>query len=126
MGAASNKILKMIINRLTIVPSLEVDGIYVAEKDISIPSIILDALESRQSKYNDLNDFILHFILIGHEFLDNRDDKDIKEWFIESMESVDVKSALLTIYSMCSRDPRTNKIFVEEGRKPVAGHDISL
>ena len=69
---------------------------------------------------------LLHFILIGHEFLDDRDDEDIKEWFIESMESVGVESALLTIYSMCSRDPRTNKIFVKEGRKPDMDHDIFL
>ena len=111
MGAASGKILKMIINRLTIVPSVEVDGIFVAETDCSIPSIALDALKSRQSRYNDLNDFILHFILIGHEFLDKRDDEYIKEGFIESFQSVGVKSALLIIYSMCRREIITHKDF---------------
>ena len=64
MGAASEKILKMIINRLTIVPCLEIDGIHVAERDVSIPSVAINALKSRQSQYDDLNDFILHFCTI--------------------------------------------------------------
>ena len=111
MGASSDKILRMIINRLTIVPCVEIAGIYDAVRDVSIPSIALSALKSRQSLHDDLNDFILHFILIGHEFLDKRDDEYIKEGFIESFQSVGVKSALLTIYSMCRREIITHKDF---------------
>ena len=119
MGAASEKILKMIINRLTIVPCLEIDGIHVAERDVSIPSVAINALKSRQSQYDDLNDFILHFILIGHEFFDDTDDKYITKFFIESIKSVGVEGALLTIYSMCSRDPQTNKTFEKVDRERI-------
>ena len=106
-----NKILNMVLNRLTILPCLEVAGIFDAKDEDSITSTVLNALNSQQATYGDLDDFILHFILIGYEFYDRRDDDRLHDNFILGLKSFGVEKALLTIYSMCRREIISHKDF---------------
>ena len=107
-----DKILKTVLNRITIIPHLEVAGIFETEgKEDAIAHVVSSALKSRQSKYGDIHDIMVHFILIGYEFYDHRDDDPIGEYIIQGYKSVDLESALLTIFAMQRREIITHRAF---------------
>ena len=91
-----DKILKTVLNRITITPRLEVAGIFETEgKEDAIALVISNALKSRESKYGDIHSSIVHFILIGYEFYDKRDDDPIAEFIIQGFKSADVEFVFL-------------------------------
>lgn len=98
------KIIKTVMNRLTIVPHLEVAGVFEALSEKTIAITVSDALKLGQSKFGDIHDYIVHFILVGKEFYDRRDDDPIQKHIIEGYTSAGIESALLTIYAMCRRE----------------------
>ena len=97
------------MNRITIIPHLEIAGIFEAKAENAIATTVTEALQNRHSKYNDIHDSILHFILIGHEFYDERDDAPIEHNVIQGFELAGVKSALLTIFAMSRREIITHR-----------------
>ena len=101
--------MRTVMNRITIIPHLEIAGIFEAKAENAIATTVTEALQNRHSKYNDIHDSILHFILIGHEFYDERDDAPIEHNVIQGFELAGVKSALLTIFAMSRREIITHR-----------------
>ena len=107
-----DKILKTVLNRITIIPHLEVAGIFETDGiEDAISHVVSNALKLRQSKYGDIHNNILHFILIGYEFYDELDDDPIEEYIIQGFKSAGVQSALLTIFAMQRREIITHRAF---------------
>ena len=107
------------MNRVTIVPHIEVAGVFEADSENKIALTVSDALKLRQSKFGDIHDYILHFIVVGYEFYDRRDDDPIQKYIIEGYTLAGVQSALLTIYAMCRREIISHhafeKLYAAEG-----------
>ena len=60
----------MIMNRFTIVPHIELGGFLHAAGESDIDQTITKALIKRKFKYDDLDEFIVHFIFIGADYTD--------------------------------------------------------
>ena len=80
------------MNKLIFVPHVEIVGVIEAKTEKSVASAVSDALKSRQSTVGDIHDCILHFIFIGYEFYDRRDDEVIQKNIIDGYTSAGVQS----------------------------------
>ena len=80
------------MNKLIFVPHVEIAGVIEAETENSVASTVSDALKLRQSTVGDIHDCILHFIFVGFEFYDRRDDEVIQKNIIDGYTSAGVQS----------------------------------